>query len=135
MAKKYKIGDKVVAYHFGMEKEGTIILTDLSHLVEQGDEIYDYLVQLDKKDQYTCYNNKGYIVDHGNCRPYMEYDLKPIGMTKDVIISKLLDLIKDLKEDAEMAIDGRWDKGDEGYRDQLDNIENTLNEIGYEIPA
>lgn len=47
-------------------------------------------------------------------------------MTDKEKIKELIEILEVLKEDAEMAINGDWDKSNEGFQDQIDLIDNTL---------
>lgn len=50
-------------------------------------------------------------------------------MTDKEKIEKLIELALTLEEDAQMALDGTWDKSDDGFEDQVVLINQTLMEI------
>ena len=56
-------------------------------------------------------------------------------MTDEQKIKRLLRLIAHLRCDCQMALDGRWDKSDEGFQDSIDNIDTILDEVGLEVPV
>lgn len=50
-------------------------------------------------------------------------------MTDKQKITVLLNALNIVKEDAEMALDGNWDKSDEGFQDQIDFINKTIESL------
>jgi len=60
-------------------------------------------------------------------------DELPMDMTQldssifDPCTTKLVDALITLQEDAEWALDDRWDRGDEGFKAQVRLIEKVLN--------
>lgn len=51
-------------------------------------------------------------------------------MTDKKKIEELIDLIITLRNDAEMALNGKWDKSDDGFKDQIYFIDKKLEELG-----
>jgi hypothetical protein len=45
----------------------------------------------------------------------------------DKTTNDAINLIKTLREDAVMALDGRWDRSDDGFEDQITLIDKFLN--------
>ena len=44
-----------------------------------------------------------------------------------------IELIKTLREDAELALDGGWDKSDDGFRDQISLIDKVMAKHGVDF--
>lgn len=53
-------------------------------------------------------------------------------MTDKQKLAKAIVLIKTLKQDAKLALDGAWDKSDDGFEDQIILIDRFFNEINKE---
>lgn len=53
-------------------------------------------------------------------------------MTDKQKLTKALKLIKTLKQDAKLALSGKWDKSDDGFEDQIILIDRFFNEINNE---
>lgn len=52
--------------------------------------------------------------------------IKERPMDESTLLEEAIRTIKILREDAEMALNGRWNKSDSGFRDQLTLIDNFL---------
>ena len=47
----------------------------------------------------------------------------------DELKKEVIDTLNTLREDAEMALDGRWDKSDHGFESQIMVIDQMLNKL------
>ena len=45
------------------------------------------------------------------------------------MVDDIIDVLNTVKEDAEMALDGRWDRTDDGFETQLNIVENCLSNV------
>ena len=64
---------------------------------------------------------------HMDTRIELEYSISMIKENTKTI-DEAIEVIKTLREDAVMALDGDWDRTDRGFEDQIIMIDNFLNE-------